>query len=378
MGIIGPGGRGRAVLGAFLGDPRAQFLAVCDVDSQRCAAAKEVIDKKQHNTDCTEFGDFRELLLRADIDAVVIATQDFWHVPMAVLACQHGKDVYCEKPLSLTIREARAAVSAARRYERVFQVGTQNRSNAAARFGCEMVRNGHLGAMRYIEVGTWAAPAPCHLGTEPIPDVLDWELWLGPVPYRPYHSGLIAGRGWNSYREFSGGGVTDVGAHLFDLAQWALGTEDTAPVEVWPLDPAKNQGRRVGYRYANGTIMHQRTPGNDMKFVGTRGSIDMVTCGWVNVSFAPKELAKETIGPDEVHLRHSDNHMANFLDCVRSREKPAADVEMGCRAAIICHIGNIAQWVGRPLKWDPIKEEFVGDDRANRWLARAYREPWRI
>ena len=376
MGIIGPGSRGRNVLGAFLADPRSQFLAACDVDFQRCAHAKEMIDQKHQNGDCAEYRDFRELLERADVDAVVIATQDFWHVPMAVLACKHGKDVYCEKPLSLTIREARAAVTAARRYERVFQVGTQNRSNANARFGCELVRNGRLGSVRFIEVGTWATPTPCHLGAEPVPDVLDWELWLGPVPYRPYHGGLIKGRGWNQYREFSGGGVTDVGAHLFDLAQWALGTEDTMPVEVWPLDPAKHQGRRIAYCYADGTIMYRRTPGNDVKFVGTRGSIDMVTCAWVNVSFTPKELAHETIGPNEVHLRKSENHMANFLDCVRSREKPAADVELGCRAAIICHIGNIAQWLGRPLKWDPAKEEFVGDDDANLWLARANREPW--
>jgi len=377
MGIIGCGSRGRRVLDAFLADSRSQFLAACDVDSRRCAKAKETIDTKLHNTDCVEYVDFRELLPRSDIDAVMIATQDFWHVPMSILACKHGKDVYCEKPLSLTIRESRAVVTVARRYQRVFQVGTQNRSHAAARFGCELVRNGHLGDMQYVEVGTQAIPIPCDLGAEPIPDFLNWDLWLGPVPYRPYHSGMIAGRGWNRYSEFSGGGVTDAGAHFFDLAQWALGKEDTMPVEVRPLDPEKHHGRRVEYRYADGTIMYRHTPGNYIKFVGTQGSIDMVTCAWVRLAFNPKELAEKTIGPNEVHLRHSENHMANFLDCVLSREKPAADVETGCRAAIICHIGNIAQWLDRPLKWDPENERFVGAEEANRWLDRAKREPWR-
>ena len=273
----------------------------------------------------------------------------------------------------------RAWYGAARRYERVFQVGTQNRSNPAARLGCELVRRGGLGDLRFVEVATGPTPVPCHLATEPVPDALDWDMWLGPVPYRPYHSGLIKGRGWNRYREFSGGGVTDAGAHHFDLAQWALGTEDTYPVEVSPLDPAKHGGRRVAYRYPDGRMMYRRTPGDDIKFVGSRGTIHMVTCAWVRVSYEPKKLAMPIIGPAKTHLRRADdNHVANFLDCVRTRRKPVADVELGCRAVIICHIGNIAQWLGRPLKWDPAKEEFVGDEEANLWLARAKREPWSV
>ena len=377
MAMIGVGGRGSQVHRAFLDDPRTQCLAVCDVDARRRAQAKIRVDQKNGNKDCAEYGDFRELLDRPDIDVVGIATPDHWHVPIAIWACKQGKDVYCEKPLSLTIREARAAVNAARRYQRVFQVGTQNRSNPAARVGCDFVRNGRIGELRYVEVGTWAASRPCNFPAEPVPKHLDWDMFLGPAPWRPYSSALHRPKGWIPYRDYSGGGTTDVGAHLFDLAQLALGTENTCPVEVTPLDPSRNQGRRVALRYADGRIMYRRTPGNDVKFVGTRGTINMVTCAWVTVSYTQKELVREALGLDKIHSYDNNNHAADFLDCVRTRQKPVADVELGCRAATICHIGNIAQWLGRPLEWDPAKEEFVGDDQANLWLDRAKREPWR-
>jgi len=378
MAMIGVGGRGRHVHKAFLDDPRIQCLAVCDVDAQRRAQAKIRVDQKNGNKNCAEYGDFRELLDRPDIDVVGIATPDHWHVPIAIWACKQGKDVYCEKPLSLTIREARAAVTVARRYERVFQVGTQNRSNPAARIGCDFVRKGRLGELQYAEVGTWAASRPCNFPGAPVPKHLDWDMFVGPAPWRPYSPMLHRPKGWIPYRDYSGGGTTDVGAHLFDLAQLALGTEDTCPVEVTPLDPSKNQGRRVAFRYSDGRIMYRRTPGNDVKFVGTQGTINMVTCAWVTVTYTQEELAREAVGLDKLHSYDNNNHAANFLDCVRSRQKPEADVELGCRAAIICHIGNIAQWLGRPLRWDPAKEEFVGDDDANLWLTRAKREPWNV
>jgi predicted dehydrogenase len=298
-------------------------------------------------------------------------------VPIAVWACKRGKDVYCEKPLSLTIREARAAVTAARRYERVFQVGTQNRSNPAALFGCELVRQGRIGALRFAEVATWHASRPCNFPAQPVPPHLDWDMFLGPAPWRPYNAQLHRPKGWIPYRDFSGGGTTDVGAHLFDLAQLALGTEDTMPVEVWPLDPGKNQGRRVAYRYADGRMMYRRSGGNDVKFVGTRGWIHMVTCAWVTLTFSP-EVENEAARMDLTRNYENNNHAANFLDCVRSRQRPVADVELGCRAAMICHIGNIAQWLGRRLVWDPVKEEFVGDSDANLWLDRPKREPWNV
>ena len=379
MGMIGNGGRGSHVLAGFLADPRTQCLAACDVDSQRRAKARQTIDAKNGNTDCTEYGDFRELLRRTDVDVVAIATPDHWHVPIAVRACAHGKDVYCEKPLSLTICGARSAVTAARRYDRVFQVGTQNRSNPAAVFGCEQIRKGRLGDHRFIEVNTWPISRPCNFPAEPVPPHVDWDMFLGPAPWRPFHSELHRPKGWIRYRDYSGGGTTDVGAHLYDLAQLALGTEHTGPVEITPLDPTKHNGRCVAFRYADGRMMYRRSSGNDVKFVGTRGSIHMVTCAWVDVRYDPKELAREAaVAADRTLSYSNNNHAANFLDSVQSRKKPAADVELGCRAATICHIGNIAQWLGRPLRWNPEKEEFVGDEQANCWLDRARRGPWDV
>ena len=378
MAMIGVGGRGSQVHRAFLNDSRTQCLAVCDVDSQRRAQAKQRVDQQHGNTDCAEYGDFRELLDRPDVDVVGIATPDHWHVPIAVWACKRGKDVYCEKPLSLTIREARHAVDVARRYERVFQVGTQNRSNPAARVGCDFVRNGRIGELKYVEVGTWHAAVPCNVPGQPAPKHLDWDMFLGPAPWRPYSAALHRPKGWIPYRDYSGGGTTDVGAHLYDLAQLALGTEDTCPVEITPLDPGENQGRHVAFRYADGRIMYRRTPGNDVKFVGTRGTIHMVTCAWVTVSYTQQELAQEALGLDKIFNYDNHHHVANFLDCSRTRKRPVADVELGCRAAMICHIGNIAQWLGRTLHWDPAKEEFVGDHQANLWLDRAKREPWNL
>jgi predicted dehydrogenase len=376
---IGVGGQGAPVdMKAYLSLPEARVAAVCDVDAKRLAAAKHTVDQTYGNGDCAAIRDFREILARPDIDAVHIATPDHWHVPMAVAACKHGKDVYCQKPLSLTVREARTAVDVARRYERVFQMGTQNRSNTSARRACELVRNGRLGELRYIEVGTWHISYPCSLPGEPVPSHVDWEMFLGPAPWRPFHREIQRPKGWIRFFDYSGGGVTDCGAHFFDLAQWALGTENTGPVEITPLDPRENGGRFVCYRYANGATMY-RTSGNHMRLVGTEGTIDLDVCAWAAIKKAvPTTLAGETILPEEVHLGESTHHYANFIECVRTRKKPAADVELGCRAATICHIGNIAEWLRRPLRWDPQKEDFVNDAEANLWLDRAKREPWSV
>jgi len=376
---IGVGGQGAPVdMKAYLSLPEARVAAVCDVDSQRLDAAKQTVDRTYGNEDCDTYGDFREILIRDDIDAVHVATPDHWHVPMATAACRAGKDVYCQKPLSLTVREARRAVEAARRYDRIFQMGTQNRSNASARRACELVRNGRLGELKYIEVGTWQISQPCRLPAEPVPPHVDWEMFLGPAPWRPFHRDIQRPKGWIRYFDYSGGGVTDCGAHFYDLVQWALGTEDSGPVEITPLDPAKSGGRFVCYRYANGATVY-RTAGNHMRLVGSEGTIDLGVCAWAAIKrTTPESLARETILPEEVHLGESTRHYANFIECVRTRRRPAADVELGCRAATICHIGNIAQWLGRPLRWDPAAEQFVGDAAANRRLQRTMREPWRV
>lgn len=375
---IGVGSQGRYDIDRFLKLGDVQVVAVCDADAHRLAAAKQRIDEHYGNTDCQTYRDFREVLERDDIDTIHTATPDHWHVPIAAAACAAGKDVYCQKPLSLTVREARRAVDSARRFGRVFQVGTQNRSNPSARYGCELVRNGRLGDLKSIDVGTWEVSKRCWLPEEPEPEHIDWNMWLGPAPYRPYHSELHRSRGWMPYMDYSGGGVTDFGAHFFDLVQWAMGTEDSGPVEITPLDASQNGGRFVSYKYANGVTVY-RVSGNYMKFVGTEGELVLDICGWAKIkSVKPHTLDREPIGPNEVHLRRSDDHYANFIECVRTRQKPAADVELGCRAVSICHIGNIAEWLGRPLKWDAKQEEFVDDAEANRWLDRPYREPWTV
>ncbi|HUS37826.1 MAG TPA: Gfo/Idh/MocA family oxidoreductase, partial [Pirellulales bacterium] len=223
---IGVGSQGRYDLDRFLPLDDAQVVAVCDADAKRLAAAKRRVDEHYGNNDCKTYRDFREILDRDDIDVVHTATPDHWHVPIAAAACAHGKDVYCQKPLSLTVREARAAVDAARRFGRVFQVGTQNRSNPSARYGCELVRNGRLGELKTIDVGTWEPSTRCWLPEQPVPDHIDWDMWLGPAPWRPFNAEIHRSRGWMPYMDYSGGGVTDFGAHFFDLVQWAMGTED--------------------------------------------------------------------------------------------------------------------------------------------------------
>ena len=375
---VGVGSQGRYDIERFLKLSDVQVVAVCDADAHRLAAAKQRIDEHYGNTDCKMYRDFREVLARKDIDTIHTATPDHWHVPVAAAACAAGKDVYCQKPLSLTVKEARRAVDAARRFGRVFQVGTQNRSNPSARYGCELVRNGRLGTLKTIDVGTWEPSKRCWLPAQPVPDHVDWDMWLGPAPYRPYNAEIHRSRGWMPYMDYSGGGVTDFGAHFFDLVQWAMGTEDTGPVEITPLNPAENGGRFVSYKYANGVTVY-RVEGNYMKFVGTDAELVLDICAWASIkSVNPYTLDREPIGPNEIHLRRSNNHYANFIECVKSRQKPAADVEKGCRAVTICHIGNIAEWLGRPLKWNPQKEEFDGDAEANRWLDRPYREPWTV
>ena len=227
-------------------------------------------------------------------------------------------------------------------------------------------------------MGTWEVSKRCWLPAEPVPEHVDWEMWLGPAPYRPFNAEIHRSRGWMPYMDYSGGGVTDFGAHFFDLVQWAMGTEDTGPVEITPLDPAETDGRFVSYKYANGVTVY-RTTGNFMRFVGTDGVLELDICAWASIKSAqPSTLDREPIGPNEIHLRKSNDHYANFLECARTRQLPVADVEKGCRAVTICHIGNIAEWLGRPLQWNPQQESFVNDAEANRWLERPKRAPWNV
>jgi len=307
---------------------------------------------------------------------VLIATPEHWHAIPVIEACRAGKDVYCEKPLSHTIDEARAMVNAVRRYGRVFQTGSQQRSDTRFRTACEMVRNGRLGKIRKILVGIGEPSEEKYFPEEPVPEGLDWDRWLGPAPWAPYNSERASGSysgGWRKVRDYSGGMTTDWGAHHFDIAQWAMGMDESGPVEFYP--PGWKDFPLMTAVYADGTIMERRDGPNGVEFVGEKGTI-FVSRG--KITSTPESILKEPIGPNDIRLYNSGNHHNNWLDCVETRRKPICDVEVGCRTISVCHLYNIAYWLKRPIKWDPVKEEIIGDEEASRWMFRPMRAPWHL
>jgi len=385
LGFIGTGTQGRGLMNNFLGMPDTQVVAVCDVDSTRREHHRKMVDEFysikgiKDFQGCKGYPEFGELLARQDIDAVVIAVPDHWHAYIAIAACKAGKDVYCEKPLSLTIHEARAMVNAARKYDRVFQTGSMQRSSSEFRKACELVRNGRIGKVKQVIVDVGGPSVPCDLPAEPMEPGLNWDLWLGQAPMRPYNS-VLSPRGvhthfpdWRNYREYSGGGMTDWGAHHFDIAQWGLGMDDSGPVEIIPPDDPKAT-RGVRYLYANGVEMIHGDSGGVL-FIGTEGKI-LVNRGKFEAT--PASLGEEPLPDNAIHLYKSYSHTKDFLDCMRSRKKPICDVEIGCRSVTVCLLGNLAYWHHRHLHWDPAQEQFVGDPEANQWLDRPKRDPWKV
>ena len=386
MGFIGVGTQGRGLLSGFLRSKETQVVAVCDVDTTRRENAKKTVeDYYAKQTDrgaykgCAVYEDFHDVIARKDIDAVCIATPDHWHAIPVVLAAKARKDIYCEKPLSLTIYEARAMAKAVRKYNCVFQTGSMQRSSSEFHKACELVRNGRIGKVQQVLVDVGAPSKWCDLPEEAMEPGLDWNFWLGPAPLRPYNS-VLSPRGvhkhfpdWRNYREYSGGMMTDWGAHHFDIAQWGLGMDDSGPVEIIPpADPKVTKGLK--YIYANGVeVIHG--DGGGITFIGTEGKI-LVNRGKFQAT--PESLANDPIPENGVHLYKSTNHQNDFLQCVRSRKRPICDVEIGCRSVTVCHLGNLAYWNHRRLKWDPVKEKFVGDKEANTWLNPPKRAPWRV
>lgn len=388
LGCIGMGKQMRGLLSVFLNRARVQVLAVCDVESIRLGIERQRVDDAYAQRygqgvyhACAAYKDFRELVGRDDIDAVVIAVPDHWHALIAIAALKSGKDVYCEKPLSLTINEGKAMVEATRRYGRVFQTGSQQRSERGFRVACELVRNGRIGKVHSVHVNVGGPSVECRLPAEPTPDGLDWDMWLGPAPWRPYHSDIAPGldfQGWanfRAYRDYSGGAMTDWGAHHFDIAQWGLGMDGTGPVEIYPPDGVDR--RWLTYVYANGVKMYHGggTGQAGVEFIGTDGRV-LVDRGYLETD--PPQLLGERIAPDEVHLYESRDHQGDWLECIRTRSRPICDVAIGHRSATVCHLGNIVYWLNRPIKWDPEQEQIVGDNEANRMIQRAMRSPWRL
>ncbi len=385
IGFIGMGRQASSLLAELNRLPEARVVAVADVNLVR---AREVAVK--HGAVALQ--DYRRLLERKDVDAVITATPEHWRVLICVESCQAGKDVYAEKPMSLTIREGRLIVEAARRNKRVFQVGSQQRSMIRNRIGCDFIRSGGAGRIEKVVAHNYPTPWEQSLPGEAIPDELDWEMWCGPSPKVPYHKDLYLPRanpGWLSFRPYSGGEMTGWGAHGLDQIQWALGMDESGPVEIWsegpPHEPptyraaeSADRGnelcsrRKVFFRYANGVVVEPGdAPMGGAVFVCSKGTVK-INRGVCESD--PHELIEETIRnrPQGVN----ESHVKNWLDCIRSRAKPVADVEIGHRTATMCHLGNIARWTGRKLRWDPVKEVFPEDAAANGFLDRERRKPW--
>jgi predicted dehydrogenase len=363
-------------------------VAVCDVDRRHLANAVKLVEQAGGRP-LLATNDYRRVLDRKDVDAVVITTPDHWHALMAVDACDSGKDVYCEKPLTLTIAEGRAIVAAARRNKRVVQTGSQQRSDERFRRACEYVRSGRLGKIKEVRVGipgpNWVQRAKAPVPDSIAPAELDYDLWLGPAPHRPYNEKRVHYL-FRFFWDYSGGQVTNFGAHHLDITQWALGMDESGPTTIEGTATYHNQdwyetpeSCLITYTYPNGVKV---ICGNSSKgrpggctFVGEKGTI-FVDRG--KITSDPKELLEEPLKDTDVKLYASKNHHQNWLECIKSRKLPICDAEIGHRSATVCHLGNIAIRTGRKITWDPVKERIVGDPEAAGMVTRAYRAPWKL
>ncbi|MDR2138554.1 MAG: Gfo/Idh/MocA family oxidoreductase [Tannerella sp.] len=388
MGLIGCGAQGRGTLGPQFAR-RANVVAASDCESIRLQKIRAVIEKeteKAKGQACKGFktyADYRELLARKDIDAIIIATPDHWHAIQTIEACRAGKDVYVEKPMSHSIAEGRAMADAVARYDRVLQVGNMQRSWRNFRHACELVRNGYIGEIREVKVAVGPPPVKYDLPEQPLPKSLDWEAWIGPAPMNPFNDELIfMERGgfpnWRNYREYGGGMVADWGAHMFDIAQWALGMDDSCPIEYLPPDPKRRMPLTM--RYASGTLMtHEysirKSNGNSVRFIGEDGVID-ISRDFLDT--IPSKLQDEVIGDNQIRLYHSDDHYSDFLNAVKTRKQPLSTVEIGHRTASLCHLVNLCYELDRPLIWNPEKEAFFADPEANRRRSNPLRPPFTL
>ncbi len=380
IGAIGVGGRAKLLLEQLPAGGRIVALSDCNVPRAEAFKAEK-------KGDWPIYQDHRELLERKDIDAVIVGTGEFQRVLPCIHACEAGKDIYAEKPLTLYIREGRALVDAVRHYQRVFQVGTQQRSMEINRIGCELIRSGGLGKLLEVRAMNYpaATPSPAKpFDAEPVPKGLDWDRWLNQAEMRPFNSQWM---GWMRWQDFAGGEMTNWGAHGVDQVQWALGMDDTGPVEMWPIEGGS--AGQVGMRYANGVELKfilDRGPMGGAVFVCEHGKLEI---NRNKVTSNPPEIAakllkkvdvteEERKWSDALALWQARWHMQNWLDCIRTREKPVADVEIGHRSVTVCHLANITRRIGQPLKWDPVAEQFVGHKEANQLVDRPRRKGYEL
>jgi len=389
MGSIATGGRGSALLRGWLGLSDSHVVAVCDVKKPARDRAKARVDQRYGGSGCTSYTDFRELLARDDIDAVTVASPDHWHVPLAAAAVRAGKDVYCEKPLGLSVQQGTELRRLVRQYGAVFQFGTQERSAWSTHLACTIVRNQWIGELKKVTVSSRFSRASGNYPTEPVPDWLDYDLWLGPAPWAPYTPNRVLNNHWFHISDYALGFIAGCGIHTVDMAMWGMGTDRTGPVEVegigeFPPDGLCNcaTGWDVNLTFANGVVMNftdgKRNP-LGVRFEGTDG--------WVfvkekhlggTVTASSNSLLKKKPGPNDVHLRSSSNHGQDFLEAIKNRSDPVAPIEGAVRGDAICQLSDAAMRLGRKLHWDPDAERFVNDSEADRMLVRPMRDPWRL
>jgi predicted dehydrogenase len=364
VGGIGLGNQGGGDFGSFLGRAEVQYVAVCDVRKNVRDGKKAQVDERYQSKDCTAYNDFRELLARQDIDAVHVATPDHWHTIIVTEACRHGKDVFCQKPETLTLREGPLMVDYARRYGRVVSGGSQ-RVLEDYRGTVDMCWGGKLGQVLSINVQTNNLSHACNLPPEPVPEGFDWEMWLGPAPWAPYNAKRCDGNfstadnSWRSYWDYSGGEITDWGAHHFGGATFAVDVRDLQPEEVIYHAPEGDKRAHLEFVYPNGMKITHSKPGK------------------ANMEVDSNEQATRAPKPIPAY-KGKGGIIGDFLHCVRTREKPFRDIEFAVNTMSLCHLGTIAYRLQRSLKWNAAKQTFPGDAEANRFLDRARRQPWQL
>lgn len=387
LGFIGTGKQSKSLVNSF--KHIAQTIAGADVDSQKLQQFQALTQKYYAEASqryayrgFTGYADFRLLLERKDIDAVVIATPDHWHAVNAVMAANAGKHIYCEKPMAHTVEEGRAMVNAVKKNKVVFQTGSMQRSWDRFRNACELVRNGYVGSIKEVLVNVGDPGITYDLPEMPVPANLNWEGWVGPALMRPFNTELSPPvekdiyPNWRNYKEYGGGILSDWGAHMFDIVQWALDMDKTGPVKYLPPGDASAK-RGLTMVYANGIEMKHVDFGRNwgVRFIGDKGTLD-ISRDYFDSN--PSNIATATLGNNAIRLNSSVNHYKDWLECIRTGKEPICDVETGHRTSSICALANIAYWLNRPLDWDPIKEQFTNDVPANALVKANIRAPWKL
>jgi len=397
VGCVGVGPQGTGVMNNFLGQRDARVVAICDLKKQRREAVRDIVNKHYQDTSCVMYEDFRDLVVRSDIDVVLVATTDHWHVLVSLAAVRSGKDVYMEKPMGLSVEQDQAMREAVHRYGRKFQFGTQQRSNRNFRFACELALNGRIGKLHTINVWSPGSSSGGDPKPVPEPDWIDYNRWLGAAPYVPYTKDRCSNSLWWFISDYALGFIAGWGIHPVDIAIWGGGDKVKTPLEiegtgVWPSPDG------VGDTAMNWDVVCKYDSGVTMNFTGwpcreewpkrygkiqSHGTAFEGTDGWVQVNRGgitahPKELLSTEFGPNEIQLVKSGNHVRNLLDCVKTRAETISNVDAAVQGDIICQISDIAIRLEQKLKWDPKKERFANSEEANRMLKRAMRSPWRL